>query len=97
MTLWKIIPLLSENLPESQQITLITASISGKNRWAIRKGVPHLIDGVYQGYWELSKKGVWDIPPHPAGMSYAWIKQHRWNDPNEALAFWTKYYNKLKK
>lgn len=89
--------LLSKNFPASQQITLQKISMTGKNNWAIRKGIPRIVNDRWADYQELSKKGVWSIPPHPAYMSYAWMIQHRWDDPNEALAFWRRYYLEHKK
>jgi hypothetical protein len=89
--------LLTKELPESEQITLQRTGRTGKNNWAIRKGYPRLINNEWSEYKELSKKGTWDEPQHPAGMTRTYIKNHRWDDPNDAYRFWIEYNSKSKK
>lgn len=53
----------------------IRVEATGRGRWAVRS-----LGSC------LSRKGEWDHEPIPSSRTDAWLRNHRWDDADEAIA-----------
>lgn len=57
---------------------------------AVSQAAGGILYAVRNSGCELSKGGEWDLPPFPSSVDEAWLRAHRWETFDEALAAATK-------